>query len=43
MQDLVLVLRYTRHWIHYGFFAHIGLCVLAAAAQGVISAVVGAE
>jgi hypothetical protein len=37
MQDVYLILRYTRHWIHYGFLAHIGVCVLIAAFKGVLS------
>lgn len=32
--DLGLVLRFTRHWIHYGLLAHTGVCVLIAAAKG---------
>jgi len=29
-----LVLRFTRHWIHYGFMGHTTLCVLIAAVKG---------
>ena len=36
MQDLYLVVRYTRNWIHYGFMAHIAICVIVAAAEGVL-------
>lgn len=35
MQDFLLIIRFTRHWIHYGFMAHIGICVLIAAVEGV--------
>lgn len=36
MQDLVLVMRYTRNWIHYGLLAHIGLCAVIAAVEGLL-------
>jgi hypothetical protein len=36
LDDLALVLRYTRHWIHYGFLAHIILCTLIAAVEGIL-------
>jgi hypothetical protein len=36
LQDFYLILRFTRHWIHYGFLAHIGICVLIAAFEGVL-------
>lgn len=36
MQDVYLVIRFTRHWIHYGFCAHIGICVMIAAVEGVL-------
>jgi hypothetical protein len=36
MQDLYLVLRLTRHWIHYGFIAHIVLCTVIAAVEGLL-------
>ena len=35
-QDIWLVIRFTRHWIHYGFLAHIGICTLIAAVEGVL-------
>jgi hypothetical protein len=35
-QDIYLVIRFTRHWIHYGFLAHIGICVVVAALKGVL-------
>jgi hypothetical protein len=35
MQDIYLVVRFTRNWIHYGFLAHIGICVVIAALEGV--------
>ena len=34
--DVKLVARYTRHWIHYGLFAHIAVCTLIAAVEGVL-------
>jgi hypothetical protein len=34
--DLGLVLRLTRHWIHYGFLLHTVACVLVAAVRGVL-------
>lgn len=36
MQDVFLIIRFTRHWIHYGFIAHIGICVLVAAIEGAL-------
>ena len=36
MNDVRLVLRFTRHWIHYGIFAHTLVCVLMAAVEGVL-------
>ncbi len=36
MQDVFLVIRMTRHWIHYGFLAHIALCTLIAALEGLL-------
>lgn len=39
LQDLFLVLRYTRHWIHYGFLAHVVFFVLAAAVQGIAASI----
>lgn len=35
MSDLSLVMRYTRRWIHYGLFAHIVICTLIGALEGV--------
>jgi hypothetical protein len=34
MRDFYLVMRYTRHWIHYGILTHIVLCTTIAAAKG---------
>ena len=34
-EDLGLVLRFTRDWIHYGFLGHTAVCVLIAAYRGV--------
>jgi len=36
MQDLYLILRFTRHWIHYGFLAHVAICVVVAAVKGAL-------
>jgi hypothetical protein len=34
-RDLRLIARYTRHWIHYGLFAHIAVCTLIGDIEGV--------
>jgi hypothetical protein len=31
MQDLLLIVRYTRRWLQYGIIAHAVICILAAA------------
>jgi hypothetical protein len=36
MQDVYLVIRFTRHWIHYGFIAHVTLFTIVAAVEGVL-------
>gem|GEM_PF-1075077 len=36
MSDVALVVRFTRNWIHYGFFAHTIVCVLIAAVEGLM-------
>ena len=36
MQDVFLVIRFTRHWIHYGFIAHVLVCTVIAAIEGVL-------
>jgi len=36
MQSLDLVLRFTRHWIHYGFLAHVAVCTVIAAVEGLL-------
>lgn len=36
MQDLYLVVRFTRNWIHYGFLTHIVVCTVIAAVEGVL-------
>ncbi len=36
MSDVTLVMRYTRRWIHYGLFAHIVICTLVGAVEGVV-------
>jgi hypothetical protein len=33
--DVTRVCRYTRQWIHYGLFAHIVICTLVGAVEGV--------
>ena len=35
-RDLLLVVRFTRNWIHYGFMAHTVVCVVIAAVEGVL-------
>ena len=35
-RDVALIVRFTRHWIHYGLLAHVGVCVLVAAIQGLL-------
>jgi len=35
VNDVRLLCRYTRHWIHYGLFAHIVICTLVGAVEGV--------
>jgi hypothetical protein len=37
IEDVFLIIRFTRNWIHYGFLAHICLCVVVAAIEGVAS------
>jgi hypothetical protein len=36
MRDINLILRFTRHWIHYGFLAHVVLCTVIAAVEGLL-------
>lgn len=36
MSDVYLVIRYTRHWIHYGILAHTAICTVIAAVEGVM-------
>lgn len=36
MQDAALVLRLTRHWIHYGWMTHVTICALIAAVEGLL-------
>jgi hypothetical protein len=35
MQDFYLVIRFTRHWIHYGLLTHIAVCAIVGAVEGV--------
>lgn len=36
MQDIHLILRYTRHWIHYGFMTLVSICAVVAAIEGLL-------
>ena len=36
MRDVILVLIYTRRWIHYGFLTHITVCILVGAVKGLM-------
>jgi hypothetical protein len=36
MEHVYLVLRFTRHWIHYGILAHIAICTVIAAVEGLL-------
>jgi hypothetical protein len=36
MRDVYLIIRFTRHWIHYGFLTHVAICSLVAAVEGVM-------
>ena len=36
MRDVYLVFRFTRNWIHYGFMAHVLICVAVAAIEGAL-------
>jgi hypothetical protein len=36
MGDVQLIIRFTRHWIHYGFMAHVTVCTVVAAIKGVL-------
>lgn len=35
-EDLYLIVRYTRHWLHYGFLTFILLSVLVGAIKGLL-------
>lgn len=35
-RDILLVVRFTRNWIHYGFMAHTVVCVVIAAVEGLL-------
>jgi len=37
MREFHLIIRFTRLWIHYGFMAHIAICTVIAAVEGVLS------
>lgn len=36
MYDVVLVIRFTRNWIHYGFLAHVVICTVVGALEGLL-------
>jgi len=36
MRDVHQVVRFTRHWIHYGFLAHTIACIVIAAVEGLM-------
>jgi hypothetical protein len=36
MEDVRLIIRLTRHWIHYGFMAHITVCAVVGAIKGLM-------
>jgi hypothetical protein len=36
MRDVFLVIRFTRHWIHYGLLTHIAVCTIVAAIKGLL-------
>ena len=36
MQDVYRVIRFTRHWIHYGFLSHIVVCTVVGAIEGLL-------
>ena len=36
MNDVSLVLRYTRRWIQYGLIAHTIICTVVGAIEGVL-------
>jgi hypothetical protein len=36
LREVQLVVRFTRHWIHYGILSHVGICVLVAAVKGLM-------
>jgi hypothetical protein len=35
-RDILLVVRFTRNWIHYGFMTHTIFCVVIAAVEGLL-------
>jgi len=36
MQDVRMIIRFTRHWIHYGLMAHMAICMVIAAVEGLL-------
>ena len=37
MRDVYLIIRFTRHWIHYGFMAHVTFFCTIAAIKGLLA------
>ena len=37
MQDVRLIIRFTRHWIHYGFIGVVTLFTVVGAVEGLLS------
>ena len=37
MRDVHLIIRFTRHWIHYGFIGVVTICSIVAAIEGVLA------
>jgi hypothetical protein len=35
-RDVRLVLRFTRHWVHYGILGHSALCIVVGALRGLL-------
>ena len=36
MEDIKLILRFTRHWIHYGFLSLVLICAVVGAVEGML-------
>lgn len=37
LESTVLVVRYTRHWVQYGAFTMVSICILIGAVEGVLA------